>query len=107
MDKPALPILPMRREVTGNNVPPRRIKAKFQKLTELEREKLIDLREGGFSYCAIGARVQRKNSTVMRVWKQWTNEHRITRKTVSGRLKVTSLRDDRHLLHMAANDRTA
>ncbi|GFV31561.1 transposable element Tcb2 transposase [Trichonephila clavipes] len=39
--------------------------------------------------------------------KQWTNEHRTTRKIDSGRRKVTSRRDDRHLLRMAANDRTA
>ncbi|GFU56589.1 transposable element Tcb2 transposase [Trichonephila clavipes] len=37
----------------------------------------------------------------MRVWKQWT-----TRKTDNGRWKVTSSREDRHLLRMAVNDRT-
>ncbi|GFX79544.1 uncharacterized protein TNCV_825331 [Trichonephila clavipes] len=42
----------------------------------------------------------------MRVWKQWTNEHRTTRKTGSVRRKVTSACDNRHLLHMAVNDRT-
>ncbi|GFW05256.1 hypothetical protein TNCV_3357751 [Trichonephila clavipes] len=41
----------------------------------------------------------------MRVWKQWTDEHRTTRKTGSGRRKVTSARDDRHLLRMVVNDR--
>ncbi|GFW21763.1 transposable element Tc1 transposase [Trichonephila clavipes] len=40
----------------------------------------------------------------MRVWKQWTDEHR---KTGSGRRKVTSARYDRHLLHKVVNDRTA
>ncbi|GFX47686.1 transposable element Tcb2 transposase [Trichonephila clavipes] len=43
----------------------------------------------------------------MRVWKQWTDEHRITRNTDSGRRNVTSACDDRHLLHMVVNDRTA
>ncbi|GFV74490.1 hypothetical protein TNCV_5129321 [Trichonephila clavipes] len=42
----------------------------------------------------------------MRVWKQWTNGHRITRKTGSKRQKVTSARNDGHLLRMAVNDRT-
>ncbi|GFV48849.1 transposable element Tc1 transposase [Trichonephila clavipes] len=54
-----------------------------------------------------GARVQRNSSTVMRVWKQWTEEHRTIRKTYSGRRKVTSSRDDRHLLRMAVNYGTA
>ncbi|GFW71852.1 transposable element Tcb2 transposase [Trichonephila clavipes] len=43
----------------------------------------------------------------MRVWKQCTDEHRTTRKTCSGRRKVTSAHDDRHLLRMVGNDRTA
>ncbi|GFX31689.1 transposable element Tc1 transposase [Trichonephila clavipes] len=43
----------------------------------------------------------------MPVWKQWTDEHRATRNTGSGRRKVTSARDDRHLLRMLVNDRTA
>ncbi|GFX77965.1 transposable element Tc1 transposase [Trichonephila clavipes] len=51
---------------------PRRNKKKFQQLTEFERGMIIGLREGRFSYRAIGARVQWKSSTVMRVWKKWT-----------------------------------
>ncbi|GFW68179.1 transposable element Tcb2 transposase [Trichonephila clavipes] len=43
----------------------------------------------------------------MRVLKQWTHEHRTTRKTGSGTREVTSARDDRHLLHMVGNERTA
>ncbi|GFY31685.1 transposable element Tcb2 transposase [Trichonephila clavipes] len=43
----------------------------------------------------------------MRVWKQWIDEHLTTRKTGSGRRKLTSARDHRHLLRMAVNDRTA
>ncbi|GFW94471.1 transposable element Tc1 transposase [Trichonephila clavipes] len=66
----------------------------------------MGLREGGFSYHAIGARVQRNSSTVMRVWKQWTDEHRTTRKTGSGRRKLTSTCNDRHLLRMAVKERT-
>ncbi|GFW78016.1 transposable element Tc1 transposase [Trichonephila clavipes] len=88
-------------------MPPRRNKEKLQQITEFKRGRIIDLREGGFSYRAIGARVQRNSSTVMRVWKHWTNEPRTVRKTGSERRKVTSARDDRHLLRLAVNDRTA
>ncbi|GFS76919.1 uncharacterized protein TNCV_3756011 [Trichonephila clavipes] len=85
---------------------PRRNKEKFQQLTEFEWGRIIGLREGGFSYHAKGARVQRNSSTVIRVWKQWTDEHQTTQKTGSGRRKVTSECDDRHLLRLAVNDRT-
>ncbi|GFX77029.1 transposable element Tcb1 transposase [Trichonephila clavipes] len=44
-------------------MPPRRNKEKFQQLTEFERGRIIGLREGEFSYHAIGARVQRNSST--------------------------------------------
>ncbi|GFX12488.1 uncharacterized protein TNCV_2929821 [Trichonephila clavipes] len=88
-------------------MPSRRNKKKFQQLTELERGRIIGLQEGGFSYLAIGTRVQRNSSRKMRVWKHWTDEHRTTRKTACGRWKLTSEQDDRHLLRMAVNDRTA
>ncbi|GFT76139.1 transposable element Tcb2 transposase [Trichonephila clavipes] len=43
----------------------------------------------------------------MRVWKQWNDENRTTRSSGSGRRKVTTAHDDRHMLRMAVNDRTA
>ncbi|GFU45385.1 transposable element Tc1 transposase [Trichonephila clavipes] len=60
----------------------------------------IGLRVGGFSYHSIGVRVQRNSSTVMRVWKQRTDEHRATKKTGSGRQNMMLARDDRHMLRM-------
>ncbi|GFV32592.1 transposable element Tc1 transposase [Trichonephila clavipes] len=55
----------------------------------------------------MGARVQRNGSPVMGVWKHWTDEHRTTRKTGSGRWNLTSVRDDLPLLRKARDDRTA
>ncbi|GFU65192.1 transposable element Tc1 transposase [Trichonephila clavipes] len=83
-------------------MPPRRNKEKFQQLTEFEREggRIIDLREGRFSFRATGARVQR-------VWKQWIDEYRTIRKTSSGQRNVTSGQEDQYLLRRAVNDRTA
>ena len=88
-------------------MPPRRNKLKFQQLVEFERGRIIGLREGGFFYRAMTARVQRNSSTVIRVQKQCTDEHQTTQKPGSGRRKVMSTRDNRHLLRMAVNDRTA
>ncbi|GFV46304.1 uncharacterized protein TNCV_3231931 [Trichonephila clavipes] len=75
--------------------------------TQLGWRKIISLREGGFSYSAIGARMQWNSFTEMRVWKQWTDENQKTRKTDSRRREVTSEHDDRNLLRMVVNDRTA
>ncbi|GFW00433.1 transposable element Tc1 transposase [Trichonephila clavipes] len=68
-------------------MPPRRNKEKYQQLTEFECGRIIGLRNRGISHHAIEARVQRNSSTVMRVWKQWTYDHRTTRKTGSGQRK--------------------
>ncbi|GFW00634.1 transposable element Tc1 transposase [Trichonephila clavipes] len=86
---------------------PRRNKEKLQQLTEFERGRIIDLPDEGFYYRAIRARVQRNSSPVIRVWKQWTDDHRTTRKTGSGRRKVTSARNNRDLLRMVVKDRIA
>ncbi|GFV24961.1 transposable element Tc1 transposase [Trichonephila clavipes] len=43
----------------------------------------------------------------MRVSKQWTDEGRTARKSVSGPRNVTSAREDRRLVRMAQTDRTA
>ncbi|GFY26880.1 transposable element Tc1 transposase [Trichonephila clavipes] len=42
--------------------------------TEFEQRRIIGLREDGFCYSAMKAHVQRNSSTVMSVWKQWTNK---------------------------------
>ncbi|GFV33898.1 transposable element Tc1 transposase [Trichonephila clavipes] len=55
-------------------MPPRRNKEKFQQLTEFERRRIIGLREGGLFYRVIGPRGQRNSSTVIRVWKQCTEQ---------------------------------
>ena len=88
-------------------MPPRPNKEKFQQLTEFEKERNIGLREGGFSYRAVAVYVQRNSYTLIRVWKQWIDEHRTTRKTGSARGKAMSARNDRHVLCMAVNDHTA
>ncbi|GFS51396.1 uncharacterized protein TNCV_548751 [Trichonephila clavipes] len=88
-------------------MPPRRNKEKFLQLMEFKRGRIIGLREGAFFYHAVGTCVQRNSSTVMRVSKQWTDEHRTTRKTGSGPRKVASAHDAGPLLRMSVNDRTA
>ncbi|GFT95989.1 transposable element Tcb2 transposase [Trichonephila clavipes] len=91
------------RQVAGRNYPPTNKNTLIRALTE-EWDKLP---QQLLDNVVQRARVQRDSSTVMRVWRWWTDEYRTTRKTGSGRRKVTSVRDDRHLLRMTVNDRTA
>ena len=84
---------------------PRRIMEKFEQLTESERLSILDLREGGFFNRAIAVRVQRNSSTMMRVWEQWIDEHRTSRKSGNGRRKLTSSGEDQHLCSRTTSSR--
>lgn len=42
----------------------------------------------------------------MRVWKQWNDENRTAQKSKSELRKVTSTRDDRHIIRMTLTNRT-
>ncbi|GFV71704.1 transposable element Tc1 transposase [Trichonephila clavipes] len=75
--------------------------------TSVQNVRIVGLREAGLSYRAVAARVQRNSSTIMRVSKQWTDEGRTARKSVSGSRNVTSAREDRRLVRMAQTDHTA
>ncbi|GFX37728.1 transposable element Tc1 transposase [Trichonephila clavipes] len=88
-------------------MPRRRKGVKFEQISEFERGRIVGLREAGLSYRAVAARVQRNSSTIMRVSKQWTDDGRTARKSVSGPRNVTSAREDRRLVRMAQTDRTA
>ncbi|GFW73252.1 transposable element Tc1 transposase [Trichonephila clavipes] len=69
-----------------------------------ERGRIVGLREAGLSYRAVAAHVQRNNSTIMRVSKQWTDEGLTARKSGSGPRNVTSAREDRRLVRMDQTD---
>ncbi|GFY23553.1 transposable element Tc1 transposase [Trichonephila clavipes] len=88
-------------------MPRRRKGAKFEQISEFERDRIVGLHEAGMSYHAVAARVQRNSSTIMRVSKQWTDEGRTAWKSGSGPRNVTSARDDRRLVRMAQTDRIA
>ncbi|GFV30928.1 transposable element Tc1 transposase [Trichonephila clavipes] len=75
---------------------------KFEQIPVFERGRIVGLREDGLSYRAAAARVQRNSSTIMRVSKQWTDEGRTARKSVSGPRNVTSACEDRRLRGLRA-----
>ncbi|GFX84848.1 uncharacterized protein TNCV_4996801 [Trichonephila clavipes] len=66
---------------------------------KFERGRIIGHREGGFSYCA---RVQRNSDASLEAV-----DRRAANNSKNWQWKVTSARDDRQLLRMAVNDRTA
>ena len=78
-----------------------RQRAKFEQLMELERGRNTGVHEEGFSNYTTAAHVQQNSSIAIRTWNRWVGENQPTRTSRSERQKMTSMRDDRHLVRMA------
>ena len=88
-------------------MPLRRRRGRYQQLTEFERDRIIGLREGGFSFRDIAERLDRDVSTVHVCWKKWSGEGTSSRRTDSGRPRGTAEREDRRIRCTAVTHRTA
>ncbi|GBN00262.1 hypothetical protein AVEN_160125-1 [Araneus ventricosus] len=84
-------------------MPLRRRRSHYQQLTEFERGRAVELREGGFSFRDIAERLGRNVSTVHDRWQQCT----ASRRPGSGRPRGTTKREDRRFRRMAVAHRTA
>ncbi|KAJ8897134.1 hypothetical protein PR048_002480 [Dryococelus australis] len=80
------------------SMPRRRQRAQYHYVSKVEWGIMIGLRET--------ARTVHAATTAMRVWHQWIEDGRMQRREGNGLLNVTTARDDRHLVRMAAKDRT-
>ena len=83
-------------------MPRRRERAQYQQMSTFERGRMVHLREAGLSYCDIEARTGHAATTGMRVCSLWREECLTQRRAGTGPRNVTTARDDRHLVRMAA-----
>lgn len=88
-------------------MPRRRMREPYRQMSEFERGRIIGMRECDASIQEIAARVGRSVSAVQRVCTEWFTEGRRTRRDGSGRTTQTTPREDRHLIRMALQDRSA
>ena len=89
------------------NMPRQKWRKSYKQITEFARSRIIGMREFGFSYREIAVRTQCNVTTVMRIWKKWTEENEARRKPGGGARNSKTARDDRYLIRMAVTDRTA
>ncbi|GBO38397.1 hypothetical protein AVEN_224615-1 [Araneus ventricosus] len=78
-----------------------------QRLTEFERGRVVELREGGFSFRDVAERLGRNVSTVHDCWQKYSREGTASRIPVSGRPRGTTEREDRRVRRMAVAHRAA
>lgn len=79
----------------------------YHHVSDFDKGRIVAYRDCGLSYRDIAARVGRDPMTVSRIWNRWVQEGNTERRAGSQRPRITSSRDDRHLIRMAVTDRAA
>ncbi|GBM30177.1 hypothetical protein AVEN_134219-1 [Araneus ventricosus] len=85
----------------------RRRRSHYQQLTEFELDRVVRLRESGFSFRNIAERLGRNVSTVHDCWQQWSREGIASRRPGPGRPRGTIEKEDRCIRRMAVAHRSA
>lgn len=88
-------------------MPRRRARQPYTHISDLDRGRIIGMREMNASYRDIARRVGRSVSVVERVCRNWFEEGISRRREGSGRRTQTTPREDRHLIRLALSDRFA
>ncbi|GFW71141.1 transposable element Tc1 transposase [Trichonephila clavipes] len=88
-------------------MPLRRRRSHHQKLTEFERDRVIGIRKGGFSFRDIAERLGWNVSTVHDYWEQWSRDGTASRRPGSERPRDTTEREDSRIQSTAVTYRTA
>ncbi|GFT56359.1 HTH_Tnp_Tc3_2 domain-containing protein [Trichonephila clavipes] len=84
-------------------MPLRRNRRQYEQLTYFDRDRIIGLREAGWSNRRIGRPLGRSDMVVARCWQQWITEGRVYRRGGSGRPRNTNDREDRAIRRVATS----
>ncbi|GFX40883.1 transposable element Tcb1 transposase [Trichonephila clavipes] len=88
----------------------RKYRSAFDQVSEFDRGRIVAYRERererdcGLSFRAIGSRVGRNQTTVMRICDRWMQEGTKDRRGRSHPLQCTTSREDRQIVHMEMMD---
>lgn len=77
----------------------------FRHLNDFEKGRIVGMKEAGFGLREIARRVDANPSTVLRVWRRWSNDETYRRRAGSGRPRLIQGRDLRHLRLLALRNR--
>ena len=76
----------------------------FKQLDEVQRGRVIGLREGGASFREIAQKVKCDDETARRLWKKWKKTKSLKNLPKSGRPRITTARQDRMIHHKTIED---
>ncbi|GFW91970.1 HTH_Tnp_Tc3_2 domain-containing protein [Trichonephila clavipes] len=82
-------------------MPRRGIRAHYEQLSEFERGRIIELKEGGWANRRIARQMARSDAAIRRCWQEWVENNRFQRHDGSGRPRATADREDRLIVRSA------
>ncbi|GBL79076.1 hypothetical protein AVEN_49017-1 [Araneus ventricosus] len=85
-------------------MPLRRNRRQYKQLSDLQRGRIVGLREAGWSNRCIGRHLGRSDMVVARCWQQWITEGIVYRRGGSERPRNTNARGSRN--HKSGHVRT-
>ncbi|GFW34507.1 transposable element Tcb2 transposase [Trichonephila clavipes] len=88
-------------------MPLRRFRRQYEQPSQFERGRIIFLMEAGWSDRQVAHKLSHSDCVVRRCWAQWIREMSITRRPGSGRPRLTSRREDSHIVRNARVQPTA
>ncbi|GFT98067.1 uncharacterized protein TNCV_3362731 [Trichonephila clavipes] len=71
------------------------IRAHYKQISEIERDRIIGLKEAGWVNKRITCHMGRSDAAIRRCWQEWVDSSRFQRHDGSGRPKATTDRDNR------------
>ncbi|GFU40390.1 transposable element Tcb2 transposase [Trichonephila clavipes] len=80
------------------DMPLRRFRRQYEQLSQFERGRILGMMEVGWSARRVVRQLGRSDCVVRRCWDQWIREMSFTRRPGPGRSRLTSRREDRHIV---------
>ncbi|GFU19140.1 HTH_Tnp_Tc3_2 domain-containing protein [Trichonephila clavipes] len=82
-------------------MPHRGVRAHYEQLSEFERNRIIELKEGGRANRRITRYMNRSDAVIRRCWQEWVENCRFQRHDGSGRPRVSADREDKLIVRSA------
>ncbi|GFT77475.1 transposable element Tcb1 transposase [Trichonephila clavipes] len=87
-------------------MPRKKQRSDFDQVFEFDRGRTVAYRDCGLSFREIGSRVERNQTTVIRMWNRWMPEGTMDRRGRSHPPQCTTSHEDRQIVRMAVRDRS-
>ncbi|GFX27093.1 HTH_Tnp_Tc3_2 domain-containing protein [Trichonephila clavipes] len=82
-------------------MPLRRFRRQYEQLSQFEKGRIFGIKEAGWSARRVARQLSCSDCVVRSCWDQWIPDTLFIRRPVSGRPRLTSFREDHHIVRNA------